>query len=539
MIVGFYARVSSDEQRERSTINSQTDYARRRAELEGWTLRMFLDEGVSGTVPLEQRPAGADLLRAMAAHEIGMVTTYKLDRLGRTQLVILNAIERFKALGVPYRSLTEPFDTGSAFGEASIGMLAVFAQLDRATFLERSHVGSRRVAKQDGRWLGGIVPFGYRKKADMTLGIDEAPMPGSEMSEADVVREIFRLCGTEGRSTQRIAEDLNRRGIPTVYARDDRQPLMGDVHGTRGREGKRRRATAGQWSPGAVGRILHNTTYAGRHSYGRRTKRKDAELITRLMPPIVSPALFEKAQRQLKANTQWKSRAGTHLYRLRGILSCACGHSLIGQTYPTKAGPVYTYRCVAHPKGSAIPTVREERVASILWRDVLSFVEHPNEILRAIAHSEGDAGVSESKAESELLGLAGELRELDEQEGRLLDAVVAQTFSPEIIEARLQRLRATKDGVKRRMAQVRTDRAAAAQAARESDSVKSTLRGIGRAARKADERKQADVLRLLVRSAVAERTDAGVTLRVTYRFSSESALVLSASTDTGSSRPAA
>ena len=353
------------------------------------------------------------------------------------------------------------------------------------------------------------------------------------MSEADVVREVFRLCGAEAWSTQRIAEHLNSLTIPTVYARDGREPVMGDVHGTRGREGKRRRATACEWSPGAVTRILHNTTYAGRHTYGRRSPRKNAETVTRAMPAIVSPALFEKAQRQLKANSQWKYRSGEQAYRLRGILTCSCGHSLIGQQYPTKAGPVRTYRCVAHPKGSPIPTVREEQVASVLWSDVLGFVERPSEVLRAIAHGEGAAGVSESKAETELLTLAGELRELDEQEGRLVDAAASHAFSSEIVAARLQRLVSARVSLQHRMAQVRADRAAAAQAARESDSVKATLRSIARTARTADERKQAEVLRLLVRSAVAERTDAGVTLRVSYRFSP--ALVASASTDTGSS----
>lgn len=52
---------------------------------------------------------------------------------------------------------------------------------------------------------------------------------------------------------------------------------------------------------------------------------------------------------------------------------------------------------------------------------------------------------------------------------------------------------------------MRSDRAAAAQAARESDSVKATLRAIARTARTADERRQAEVLRLLVRSAVRGR----------------------------------
>lgn len=240
MKVGFYARVSTEEQRERSTIDAQVDYARRRADLEGWELRLFLDDGVSGTIPLRDRPAGAELLRAAAAHELATVATYKLDRLGRLASVIHQAVEQLERLGVSYRSLTEPFDTATPAGTLFMQMLAAFAQFDRAVFLERSRAGTERVAKQDGRWLGGIVPFGYRKRGGM-LAIDEAPMPGLGLSEADVVREIFRRCADDGWSTNRIAAELNARHVPTAYIRDARTFLAGEVRRAHRRAPRRAR----------------------------------------------------------------------------------------------------------------------------------------------------------------------------------------------------------------------------------------------------------------------------------------------------------
>jgi len=42
VIVALYARVSSDDQREAQTIQTQLAYARGRAKLEGWTLREFM-----------------------------------------------------------------------------------------------------------------------------------------------------------------------------------------------------------------------------------------------------------------------------------------------------------------------------------------------------------------------------------------------------------------------------------------------------------------------------------------------------------------
>lgn len=86
--IDFYARVSTEEQRERSTIDAQITYAQKRAEAEGWKLRLFLDDGISGTIRLRERPAGAELLQAAKAKEITIAATYKLDRLGRVASVI-------------------------------------------------------------------------------------------------------------------------------------------------------------------------------------------------------------------------------------------------------------------------------------------------------------------------------------------------------------------------------------------------------------------------------------------------------------------
>lgn len=537
MIVGFYARVSTEEQRERQTIDAQVDYAKGRASLEGWDLRLFLDDGVSGTVALERRPAGAALLAAATAKEIDAVATYRLDRLGRTQLVILQAVETLKRLGVAYRSLTEPFDTGTAFGDAALGMVAVFAQLDRAVFLERSRAGTDRVAKQNGRWLGGIVPFAYVKRDDMTLGIDERPIPGLAESPADVVRGIFRACAELGWSTVRIAADLNARHIPTVYARDAREMLAGESHGTRARDGKRKRATACEWSPGAVLRILKNETYAGRHHYGKRSPSK-RETIAREMPAIVSPALAEKARQQLTANSLWGRSHPRRDYPLRGLLTCTCHHTLIGQAYKGKGGQeVRVYRCHAHPKDSRATRVIAEEAERALWSDVLGFFERPDEVLKSIAAGTTDAASREDRAERELLTLAGELRELEAQEERALDAHLRQIFRPGVLERRLDALNASRDATQRRMVQVRSERANAAATASESLAVRQMLKDLAGRALSADSATRTQILRTLVRRTQVTWKGKATVLRVTYAFGAP-APVLAAmpSTNTGSSR---
>lgn len=519
MIVGFYARVSTEEQRERQTIEAQVDYAKGRAALEGWELRLFLDDGVSGTLPLEQRPAGAELLRAAGAKEIVAVATYRLDRLGRTQLVILQAIDRLKKLGVSYRSLTEPFETGTPFGDAALGMVAVFAQLDRAVFLERSRAGTERVAKQDGRWLGGIVPYGYYKKADMTLGIDERPMAGTELSQADVIRQMFRWCAVDGWSSTRITDELNARRIPTTYVRDGREVMSGEIHGTRAaKDGKRKRRTSGKWSGSRVLSILHNELYAGTHHYGRRSFH-GRDLIERAMPAIISPALFEQAQTRMRGNVQWLRNTPKRAYALRGLIRCECGHMLIGQSWRGKGGALYqVYKCVAHSGESRPCRVNAAEAERLMWGDVESFFADPNAVVRSVVRRLADAGAEEKRIERELTTLAQEARALEEQETRLLDASVRGLFQRSVVEARAKKLTAEKRAVERRMAGLRDERASTARAVEETATVKRFLAELRRRAKAATAEDRAELLRMLIRRARASWEGDRIRLDVGYAF---------------------
>jgi site-specific DNA recombinase len=76
---------------------------------------------------------------------------------------------------------------------------------------------------RDGVWLGGIVPYGYRvvgKDKEARLHIADEVNPDTSMSEADVVRLMYRMAGDEGLSCTVIAARLNAQGVPTSYTRD-------------------------------------------------------------------------------------------------------------------------------------------------------------------------------------------------------------------------------------------------------------------------------------------------------------------------------
>src|ERR1035437_5240640 len=107
--VATYERVSSEDQRERETIRTQTDELARRLALDpGIVLAgRFTDDGVSGTVPLAERPGGGQLMRAAADALIDEVHFLRFDRLGRDESDRLVVRRSFKQLNVRLVSVLE------------------------------------------------------------------------------------------------------------------------------------------------------------------------------------------------------------------------------------------------------------------------------------------------------------------------------------------------------------------------------------------------------------------------------------------------
>lgn len=323
MAVAVYARVSTEEQRERQSILTQREFADRYCALHSLAVyRVYADDGISGTVPLEQRGEGSQIFADAKLGKFNQLLIYKLDRLGRETRLILNAVAELEKLGVRIRSMTEEFDTGTATGRLMLTLLSGFASHERDVIRERSVAGTFRMAEA-GAWMGGIVAFGYRKvgeKRTARLEVCEEPIPGVEMSEADVIREVFRMAAVERKSCYVIAERLNQLRIPCAYSRDDRLVLRG----------KRKLKTSGMWRPGRIRGLLTNKTYMGLHEFGKRNRGNRA-VVARPVPAIVSEEIWHKAQKTLKANFLFCAKNARNKYLLRRLIKCGlCGLTYVG-----------------------------------------------------------------------------------------------------------------------------------------------------------------------------------------------------------------
>src|SRR4051794_11907501 len=117
-----YVRVSTEEQsREGVSLGAQQERIRAYATLRGLELvHIYCEEGVSGKVPLRQRPEGAKLVEDIDKKRAKHVLALKLDRLFRNASDALSQSEQWDKRKVALHIIDmggEAVNTASAMGK--------------------------------------------------------------------------------------------------------------------------------------------------------------------------------------------------------------------------------------------------------------------------------------------------------------------------------------------------------------------------------------------------------------------------------------
>lgn len=156
-----YVRVSTENQLDNFSIEEQMDRLTAYCKAKDYSIvKFYTDGGYSGGNM--NRPALQQMLADIDKKQINMVIVYKLDRLSRSQKDTLTLIEdKFLANHIDFISVNENFDTSTPFGRAMIGILSVFAQLEKDQITERFTMGRIGRAKSGLYHGGGYAPIGY------------------------------------------------------------------------------------------------------------------------------------------------------------------------------------------------------------------------------------------------------------------------------------------------------------------------------------------------------------------------------------------
>ena len=158
-----YARVSTARQaNEGESLDVQKRQIEGYALMHGLTLDgIEIEEGVSGSIPVAERPVAGPLFAKLARGDVVIAPEARSPfplRLGRARVV-----EELKARGVRLHLLDLGGDiAGNGLSKLFLTIAAAFAEAERDRIRER--IGQVKAdQKARGRYLGGKVPFGFRR----------------------------------------------------------------------------------------------------------------------------------------------------------------------------------------------------------------------------------------------------------------------------------------------------------------------------------------------------------------------------------------
>ena len=147
-----YVRVSSFDQNTEAQETALQEYIQRR----GWTVHtIYRDEGISGTKA--SRPALDELLRDCRRKAIDVVVVWKFDRFARSLTTLVSGLERCRALGMDFVSVTEAVDTSLPMGELMFQIVGAISQFERSLIAERVRSGLAN-ARAKGKGPGPTAP---------------------------------------------------------------------------------------------------------------------------------------------------------------------------------------------------------------------------------------------------------------------------------------------------------------------------------------------------------------------------------------------
>lgn len=446
--VATYERVSSEDQRERETIQTQTEELARQLELspEVELVDRYVDDGVSGAIPMAERPGGKRLMEDARGGRFAEVWVWRLDRLGRDDVDPLIVYRDLERLRVKVVSVTENINSPLEFH-----IRVAMAAEERRAFLARSAAGMNRAARA-GRYCGGIVPIGYKVegvKQDARLVPSDILM-WRDWTEADVVKHMYQRL-VDGWSCVRVADELNQLAVPTVYQKDARKV----------RRGERTRATDCLWRPGRILNIVRNPVYKGEYHYGRRSKKRDREIIVAKVPALVSEEIWQAAQETLGRNRLIAKNTG-RVYLLRSLMKC--GLCRLNYTAAAYKNEVF-YRCngqITYRDRSRgmerCPSkwVRGSFLEPRLWADVERFLRNPGELVdELIAERNETSAAAALEAERQMAEAA--LAELPGQRDRVLDAYKRGHMGADRLDAEMASISEEEERWKHRLAELVPD----------------------------------------------------------------------------------
>ncbi len=321
----IYSRVSTEMQVDGFSLDGQVE------EMKAFCARNniiivddYADKGKSGA-SVAKRDDFKRMLQDIELHKdnVDYVIVYKLSRFGRNLTDTINSLQVLEANGVALRTVDGAIDTSSTIGRLITTILAAVAEMELENIHEQTYLGRKEKAKE-GKWNGGIAPFGYSISDGKT---NEPDILVVNEDEAKIVRMIYDMFTEKRIGIAGIVTELATLGIQKT---------------------PRKNSSLTKITRKLVSDILENPVYCGKIAYGRRrldkpdkdgtrktVKSKSYILVEGKHQAIVSQEQYDEAQeiREKRAPMCKKREDNNHVHLLSTLIKCpVCGAKLYGNT---------------------------------------------------------------------------------------------------------------------------------------------------------------------------------------------------------------
>lgn len=397
MKVALYARVSTEQQVDNFSIPLQKERMKAFCLSKGWDdIQEYVDGGYSGSNL--NRPALQQLEKDIKSKKVNVVIVYKLDRLSRSQRDTLYLIEEmFLPNNVEFISISETIDTSSPFGRAMIGVMSVFAQLERETITERLRGGRLKMVKDKGLWAGGAdaSPYGYTR-------LERGELVVNEFEKKHIIRIFEEYVVLK--SYIKVQRKLQKEGFPELR-------------------------------PQRITALLKNRLYIGEVSFA-------GEWFKGAHEPIISVELFNEVQ---QVNEHFKGynfgKIKNNVFRQKVFCGC-CGEPYLSYSKTEKLADgsksTYYYMVCRRRK---MPRYYDSKCMN---RN-LKRADLENEVFRRIKGLETSNEIDFNKKRNSPPDNTKKIKEIDDKIAKLLDMYLECAIPKQTLDARLEKLNIEKE----------------------------------------------------------------------------------------------
>lgn len=258
----------------------------------------IFEDKLSGFKDENERIGLKSLMNYCLEHEIKRVLIWEISRLARKHIILLTLVEFFqknniniffKNQGLWLLDSNGKLNTNAGMMISVMGWYGEYeANLMRERFL------SQKILNESlGKYNGGKIQFGYKKGENKKYLINEDKIDGLDVSQADIVREVFDLY-EKGFVCSKICRICRSKNYPKIVT---------NTH--------------------TLARVLRNTSYIGF---------KNVKLGKRPTPSIISEQQFYNVNNLVDQNKTKADKGKKHVYLLRGLITCSyCQSFYVGK----------------------------------------------------------------------------------------------------------------------------------------------------------------------------------------------------------------